>query len=760
MKLVMSAVTPLNLDEIRVALCVVPGEPVWHPEKVAKDGSQLIPLCGGNLLELDEEDGKVRFIHHSVIQHLLSPAESENTTPYHFTAEAAENYIGATCVTYLHLPVLDSRITVTRNVQSLDLFDNVTGTTQEALPGVSHLVQHIRSREQRRSRPSQFNIGQVLSQIQATRIQQDLDPRCFAPYARSHWVFHTRFFEKTIRHCRESWRLWWQLLNGSVATVKPPCTDLEEKPHSALLWAVENAHGSLFRNILSHYGLAPCHLAEITSALEMHKSIRGHWLGDFLAWYLLTLQSTEILSKCPTIILLLDLGADPNALHSVSQSSSIEILTNKICTCVLSAEDEKRLIREIFFHASFQKFLDDESLLDALEKLLDSHKPVAIVEILAYRPDLRSEFHRIKAKQLPQISAIEKALNEESWEEVDNIASQGLVNTPTFDGKSLLWRAIEMKSDAWVCHLLRLGADTNIGPFKMMHCIDSPGFVATCFPLEAALWLRRTRVCLELLRHEVDVDRLGGSPVRIAQETGNWIVAARLHEMSYSSWLERQKQLHHQRNCEDDRTALAIACKMLSYNILDEPPGFPPPIHVSDLAGDWKSRLGKIIHRLALDEDAEYVNAQDVEGKTALHYLVQTKDTDLHRSNILVNVLLRRGADPNLPDRHGETPLWFAIRNAASLDLVIQPLLEAGGDPTRARLPHGFSMLKEAMIAFSDTPDEHVVRLVRLLLQAGADPRDPQALTFPDPSLVSLAAARGLKCLVEDFMQHTKGMDV
>lgn len=118
MKLIMSAVTPLSLDEIRVALCVVLGEPVWHPEKMAKDGSQLITLCGGNLLDLDEEDGKVRFIHHSVIQHLLSPAASDSTIPYHFSNEDAENFMGATCVTYLHLSVLDSRITVTRNLQS------------------------------------------------------------------------------------------------------------------------------------------------------------------------------------------------------------------------------------------------------------------------------------------------------------------------------------------------------------------------------------------------------------------------------------------------------------------------------------------------------------------------------------------------------------------------------------------------------------------------------------------------------------------
>lgn len=751
MKLIMSAVTPLSLDEIRVALCVVLGEPVWHPEKMAKDGSQLITLCGGNLLDLDEEDGKVRFIHHSVIQHLLSPAASDSTIPYHFSNEDAENFMGATCVTYLHLSVLDSRITVTRNLQSRGVLDNVIGTTQDSLPGVNRWVQHIKSREHKRTRSYQFDIGHVLSQIQAARIQQDIDPRCFAPYATSHWVFHTRFFDRKNQDCKESWTLWWRLLNGSVATVTPPCADLGENPCSALLWAVDQGHGSLFRITLAQNDLTPSQIIEVARALASHKSIRGRWLGNFLARVFLSLHSRDIPSNCDTVSLFLDLGADPVALHSRSQSSPIEICINTICASTLSAEEEERVIREIICHPYVQEILGDEKVLITLQRLLERDKRVAINEILACRPDLKFEFHRIQARRLFEKSSIEKALEGERWEALENLATQGLVNTPTLAGTSLLWRAIEMKSDAWVYHLLRLGADPNIGPFEMIY-VHSPSFGSICYPLEAALWLHRTRVCLELLHHGADIDRLGESPHRIAQQTGNWIVAARLREIP--DWLERQKHSDHQRTYEHARTALAIACKMLSHSILEEPPGFPRPFFVPETSEDWKSNLERIIDRLALDEDAEYVNAQDAEGNTALHHLLETKDAYAKRSESLVNILLSRGADPNIPNCRGETPLWLAIRSIAPVDSVIQPLLESGADPGQARLSQNFPLLKEAMVAYSNVSSDSLSKIMNLLLQAGLDSRDPWEVVMPDPALVSLAQEMGVEYVTRRSTQY------
>lgn len=799
MKLVMSAVSPLDLDEIRVALCVIVGEQVWHPEKIAKDGLQLISLCGGNLLDLDEEDGKVRFIHHSVIQHLLSPAVKQSTTPYHFTIEDAENFTGATCVTYLHLPIFDSRMAVTKVLRGTDMLNNVTGATRRSLPAVSRCIEHIQSWGLKRTRPSQIDIGQIVAQIEAARTRDTLEPRCFSYYATTHWMFHTRFFDKEDQDCKNSWKLWWRLLCGHVATALPQCPDVNAESLPVLIWAVEHGHGSLFRTFLAESSLRGFEVIKLIRALELHKSIHGQWLGDVFGQYLRTMNNIGMPSTANNIAILLDLGANPRTPSHTSDVEPLRILTDLICTHHFTAIDEKKLIGVVFAHPTVLRALDDKTLLDILQHLKKSDKHNAIGLILTIYPDLKLEFENIpetssledrmptperkatpravaRVKIFPK-KAIEEALDNEMWDEVAALAHYGRINGPTSSGTSLLWKAIETMSDDWVCHLLRLGADPNAGPFTMQQYDISPVFVAECFPLEAALWLRRTRVCIELLRG-VNIAQLGESAMRIAQATANWIVVARLRELrdylgestiqngqekvdwitggmlrELPATLGAPKNNGRQRRNKREHTALVTACKMLSYPGDGEPRGFPTLTHIGHSRRHTMSELVEIILRLALDEDAEYVNDQDADEKTALHYLTEAFNMPDHTLVNIVNVLISRGADPNLSDCHGHTPLWLAISHSAPIDSMVWPLLEAGADPNRARPLHNFSVLEEAMFAYQGS-NENLVKLMRLLINAGADPRNPITFESPDPSLIGSSAIKGMESLVADLEKH------
>lgn len=98
---------------------------------------------------------------------------------------------------------------------------------------------------------------------------------------------------------------------------------------------------------------------------------------------------------------------------------------------------------------------------------------------------------------------------------------------------------------------------------------------------------------------------------------------------------------------------------------------------------------------------------------------------------------------------HLETPV----------DSVTERLLKAGANPNTSRRLRNVSVLEEAMIEYKGTQKD-VMRLVRLLLQAGADPRNLVTLASPDPSLTSIASERGLQSLTTDFEEfRTKWKD-
>ena len=103
------------------------------------------------------------------------------------------------------------------------------------------------------------------------------------------------------------------------------------------------------------------------------------------------------------------------------------------------------------------------------------------------------------------------------------------------------------------------------------------------------------------------------------------------------------------------------------------------------------------------------VNGRDQKGVTAINACLQAyhyKDKDVSVREV-VRILLDAGADPNIADNTGMTPL---ITNAR--DLEIAQMLIAHGANVNAQAKDGFTPLLNA----------GRVELTRLLLQHGADP--------------------------------------
>lgn len=130
-------------------------------------------------------------------------------------------------------------------------------------------------------------------------------------------------------------------------------------------------------------------------------------------------------------------------------------------------------------------------------------------------------------------------------------------------------------------------------------------------------------------------------------------------------------------------------------------------LHLLMAAAGKPSKLGSVLERVSgsVDRPSEL-------GRTALHVATLAPDpVDARRS---VDLLLERGADPNVADRQGLTPLHLAVRRADTA--LVERLLRAGAKTTViAPGVDGVTPLGAAIGAGA-------ADVVAQLLDAGADP--------------------------------------
>lgn len=69
------------------------------------------------------------------------------------------------------------------------------------------------------------------------------------------------------------------------------------------------------------------------------------------------------------------------------------------------------------------------------------------------------------------------------------------------------------------------------------------------------------------------------------------------------------------------------------------------------------------------------INHQDRIGYSVLHFVAQNQMT------ALAKYFLEKGADPNLQDIHGNTPLWTAVFNSKDTKDIVRLLLQSKANP-------------------------------------------------------------------------------
>lgn len=421
MKIVMGARSPLTLDELKVALTVVPGDPVWYAAKVPRNAAHLIALCGGNLLELDEDDGKVRFIHYSVVSHLLQLTENPRTELYHFTMREAEIHLGVVCVTFLNMPISETDVALTKRIDGDKLAEKVIETATHQQPLLAQLAHHFKKKDRHQHTSAEFDIGRLLSEIQGTTMAK-FDPHCFNDYAVSNWLHHSRAFKRRDPVCKTIWHLWTNLLFGNVQMVKPPFQSPVEYCWPALSWALVHHHKPLVYAIFDDptteprdfrgycveiprlaslfpgeaynpcsLGLVLVHLFQVAASfLTSDPEVDGdHGTLDHI-----NASRSEALHWEPlhrSLQQLLDWGADPTIRHSVTGKDSLMTLLatlGRISERTREGLQLYHLLRRVLAYEDTQPLLRSSWVPYRLRAILERDNLLTFMKLLSYLPEL------------------------------------------------------------------------------------------------------------------------------------------------------------------------------------------------------------------------------------------------------------------------------------------------------------------------------------------------------------------------------------
>ncbi|KAK4230544.1 hypothetical protein QBC38DRAFT_507393 [Podospora fimiseda] len=227
LNLIIASRRPLTTEELRGALSVVPGDPVWDTNKIINNVFLVLASCG-SLLMVDEESLTVRLVHHSVAQYLLG--EFKGSPSPMVTQRGANRLMGSITVTYLSYGVFESKLsTITRIPvgSAPSLIVKSIDTTKAVQKLAIKLL---------KTKPQDHDIGRVVAEHLPTSTQ---DAFAFLPYAKANW----------IHHCEEITANGGDMFSLLKRVVE---SHIHDGGKSLLLSVVQHGHEHLFQTLLGN----------------------------------------------------------------------------------------------------------------------------------------------------------------------------------------------------------------------------------------------------------------------------------------------------------------------------------------------------------------------------------------------------------------------------------------------------------------------------------------------------------------------------
>lgn len=198
--LVAGAARPLKIKELRVALNITPCETFWSPSSMVLDPSSLVWSCGGGLLEIDESNDAVYWIHHRAMRCLLHqnlgndpPEIPKVLRGFQFQLSDAERELGRICVTFLSFDVHDRRVQVRRPMLRSDLAVKVIN---DSIPTDSWIAKFRRPQASKQGGcvPLAIDISRVAETLGGIQIEDQESFNDFLAYSQEYWIQHSRDF--------------------------------------------------------------------------------------------------------------------------------------------------------------------------------------------------------------------------------------------------------------------------------------------------------------------------------------------------------------------------------------------------------------------------------------------------------------------------------------------------------------------------------------------------------------------------------------
>lgn len=231
LKVLVAAERPLTLDEMREALSIVPGDATWRPQQQVNNIAHALACCG-SLVNVDEEEGTVRFVHQSVPQFLLQGADNETRLDWHFTSHQASLELGQLLVTYLSYAVFDQQL-ATKAVTNISAGQTPSAVVRHVLKDgpwkKAAALKLLRLRSQHDP-----DLGRAITEVSGTYRRSSKTQEVFhlLKYAREYWLFHTR----TISFESMTFSLWKGLLTHPTFG-KELHMDSRGSYHARMLWS-------------------------------------------------------------------------------------------------------------------------------------------------------------------------------------------------------------------------------------------------------------------------------------------------------------------------------------------------------------------------------------------------------------------------------------------------------------------------------------------------------------------------------------------